>query len=101
MIIGSDAERLREGRAMADGRSLIQVKFRIRQNVLRKLERAAKRDGRSVNDEIGRRLEESFELDGWREERRNLIAAVTDDLLTHPNPVLTRIALNGGHKAGA
>jgi hypothetical protein len=85
---------------MRDRRKLIQVKFRIRQGILEKLGREAKRNGRSVNDEIGRRLEESFELDGWREERRNVIAAVVDDLWSHPNPVATRIALNGNARSG-
>jgi Arc-like DNA binding domain len=45
---------------MAYRKSLIQVKFRLRQDILRKLEREAKRHDRSTNDEIGRRLEESF-----------------------------------------
>jgi hypothetical protein len=45
---------------MPDRKTVVQVKFRLRQDVLRKLEREAQRNDRSVNDEIGRRLEQSF-----------------------------------------
>jgi hypothetical protein len=63
---------------MAHRKSLVQVKFRIRQDVLRKLEREAKRQDRSVNDEIGRRLEQSIEKD----EADGRTAGV-EDLLRH------------------
>ena len=46
---------------MAHRKSLIQVKFRLRQDILRKLEREAKRHDRSTNDEIARRLEENVQ----------------------------------------
>jgi hypothetical protein len=74
---------------MARQETLIQVKFRIKPDVLRKLEREAKRHTRSVNDEIGRRLEESLvygrdkwreDLDKWREERLILLTM----LQSHP-----------------
>ncbi len=67
---------------MAGQETLIQVKFRLKPDVLRKLEREAKRHARSVNDEIGRRLEDSLvygrdkwreDLDKWREERLRLL----------------------------
>jgi hypothetical protein len=61
-------------------KSLVQVKFRLRQDILRKLEREAKRHDRSTNDEIARRLERSFDYDDWREERLILITA----LKSHP-----------------
>jgi hypothetical protein len=48
---------------MAHRKSLIQVKFRLRQDILRSLEREAKRHDRSTNDEIARRLERSLEQD--------------------------------------
>jgi hypothetical protein len=44
---------------MAYRKTFIQVKFRIREGVLRGIERDAKRHDRSVNDEIGRCLEDS------------------------------------------
>jgi hypothetical protein len=89
---------------MAYRKSLIQVKFRIRQDVLRRLEREAKREDRSVNDEIGRRLEESFryeeerqslieERDKMREERQQLVTAIFWDLRTHPDPANTKAAI--------
>jgi hypothetical protein len=67
---------------MAGQETLIQVKFRIKPGVLRKLEREAKRHKQSVNDEIGRRLEDSLvygrdkwreDFDKWREERLKLL----------------------------
>jgi hypothetical protein len=71
-------------------KSLMQVKFRLRQDILRKLEREAKRHDRSTNDEIARRLEESFTYGDWREEREQLLLAIRTDLATHPNPSATR-----------
>jgi hypothetical protein len=52
---------------MADRKSVVQVKFRIRKEILRQLERAAKAGDRSVNDEIGRRLEESIRQEEQQE----------------------------------
>jgi Arc-like DNA binding domain len=42
-------------------KSLVQVRFRLRKEALRKLESAAKRHDRSTNDELAQRLEESFQ----------------------------------------
>jgi hypothetical protein len=78
---------------MVHRKSLIQVKFRIRQDVLHKLEREAKRHDRSTNDEIGRRLEESLSYGDWREEREQLILAMRTDLTSHPNPAATKAAI--------
>jgi hypothetical protein len=44
-------------------KSLVQVRFRLRKEALRKLEQAAKRHDRSANDELTERLEESFRQD--------------------------------------
>jgi len=52
-------------------KSLVQVRFRLRQDLLRRLEGAAKRNDRSTNDEVERRLEDSFAIDTWREETKN------------------------------
>jgi hypothetical protein len=56
---------------MAHRKTLIQVKYRLRQDILRKLTSEAKRHDRSVNDEIARRLEDSFTFgrDRWRQDR--------------------------------
>jgi phage host-nuclease inhibitor protein Gam len=78
---------------MAYRKSLVQVKFRLRQDILRKLEREAKRHDRSTNDEIARRLEESFRYGDWQEERQRLVTAMMDDLGSHPDPASTKAAL--------
>jgi Arc-like DNA binding domain len=78
---------------MVHRKSLIQVKFRIRQDVLRKLEREAKRHDRSTNDEIGRRLEESLSYGDWQEQRERLFLAMMKDLETHDNPAATKAAV--------
>ena len=58
-----------------DRKSIIQVKFRLRRDVLRKLERAVKAGDRSVNDEIGRRLARSFDYEGILGSERTQILA--------------------------
>jgi hypothetical protein len=80
-------------REMAYRKSLIQVKFRLREDILRKLEREAKRHDRSTNDEIARRLEESFRYGDWQEERQRLVTAMMADLGSHPDPAATKAAL--------
>jgi Arc-like DNA binding domain len=66
---------------MARQKPLVQVKFRLRQDILRKLAREAKRHGRSVNNEIGHRLEHSFDTgEDWREDRLLLITALRPQL---------------------
>jgi hypothetical protein len=95
---------------MVDRKSLIQVKFRLRQDILRKLERDAKRGDRSTNDEVGRRLEESYRFEEERqrliaecerltercermaEERQMFISAMINDLGSHPNPKASKAA---------
>jgi hypothetical protein len=96
---------------MADRNSLTQVKFRLRNDVLRKLERDAKRDDRSVNDEIGRRLEASYrdeeeirrltrecerlvkQCDEMAAERQMIVTAMASSMRSHPHPVETLAAL--------
>jgi hypothetical protein len=96
---------------MAYRKSLLQVKFRLRQDVLRNLEREAKRHDRSVNDEIGRRLEESFRYEEERqrlieerekmvEERQLLVTAIMDDLRTHHDPANTKAAIARMEESG-
>jgi hypothetical protein len=69
---------------MAYRKSLVQVKSRLRQDILRKLERAAKRNDRSLNDELARRVADSFDYDDWREERLILITALRHQLEQTP-----------------
>jgi hypothetical protein len=51
-------------------KSLVQVRFRLREDILRRLEREAKRHDRSTNDEIARRLEQSLEIDNREDQTR-------------------------------
>jgi hypothetical protein len=53
-------------------KSLVQVRFRLRQDLLRRVEGAAKHNDRSTNDEVERRLEESFEGERWQKEHAEL-----------------------------
>jgi Arc-like DNA binding domain len=48
---------------MPDRKSIVQVKFRLRKDILRQLERSAKAYDRSVNAEIAHRLERSLQGD--------------------------------------
>jgi hypothetical protein len=61
---------------MAYRKSLIQVKFRFREDLLRRLEREAKRGDRSTNDEIARRLEQSLRDQDAAAERAGLVEAI-------------------------
>ena len=62
---------------MADRKTVVQVKHRLRRDLLHRIERSAKTKDRSVNEEIERRLEESFR----REERAELILEAIDQTL--------------------
>jgi hypothetical protein len=74
------------------GSRLIQARFRLRQDTLDKLEREAKRNVRSTNDEIGSRLQESFNYGDWWKELMALISALITDVASHDNPVATKAA---------
>jgi hypothetical protein len=50
-------------------KSLVDRKLRIRKTLIQRLDRAAKLEDRSTNDEIARRLDDSF---GFEEERRRM-----------------------------
>jgi TraY domain len=103
---------------MAYRKSLIQTKFRLRQDLLRKLEREAKRHDRSTTNEVAQRLEDSFRYEKERgqmaeerqrmaeerqrlagerermaEERQALFMAMLGDLRSHPDPAATKAAL--------
>jgi hypothetical protein len=62
-----------------DRKSIVQVKFRLRKDILRQLERSAKAYDRSVNAEIAHRLEQSFQqpdiIEAVREEISSGFAA--------------------------
>jgi hypothetical protein len=77
---------------MAHRKSLIQVKFQFRKDLLARIEREAKRHHRSTDDEIARLVEEGFECGDWREDRQRLMAAMITDLRSHPNPAATKAA---------
>ena len=55
---------------MADRKTVVQVKHRLRRDLLQRIVRSARATDRSVNEEIEWRLEQSFR----REERAELIA---------------------------
>jgi hypothetical protein len=96
---------------MAYRESLVQTRFRLRKDLLHKLEREAERHDRAVNDEVARRLEASFgyeediqklskecerlirECDQMAAERHMIVTAMARDGRTHPHPVETLAAL--------
>jgi hypothetical protein len=57
---------------MADRKTVVQVKHRLRRDLLQRIMRSAKTRDRSVNEEIEFRLEGSF----WQEEIEKLTGAV-------------------------
>jgi Arc-like DNA binding domain len=63
--------------------SVVQVSFRLRQDTLGKLKRAAKQHDRSMNDEIMRRLEDSLVFDDWREKRGRILEEMRRKLERH------------------
>jgi Arc-like DNA binding domain len=69
---------------MVSRKSIVQVKFRMRQELFKRLTLAAKNSDRSINDEIARRVEASFELDNTRETNERLMVAIEAGLRRHP-----------------
>src|ERR1700730_18459543 len=57
-------------------KSLVQVRFRLREDILRRLEREAKRHDPSTTDEIARRLEQSLEIDNREDQARQAEATL-------------------------
>jgi hypothetical protein len=51
---------------------MVHLKLRFREELRRQVEESAKNRELSLNSEVIRRLEESFENDNWREERERL-----------------------------
>jgi hypothetical protein len=64
-------------------KSLVQISFRLGQDVLRKLEREAKRNDRSTTDEIMHRLEGSLAFDDWRTKRYEILEEMKRKLGRH------------------
>jgi Arc-like DNA binding domain len=52
--------------------AMVHLKLRFREELRRQVEESAKSRELSLNGEIIRRLEDSFENDNWREERERL-----------------------------
>jgi hypothetical protein len=78
---------------MADRKSVVQVKFRLRKDVLKQLEKAAKAEDRSINDEIQRRIEQSFR----QEDQTELIKALSQATATAAvDQALARFQSHGG-----
>jgi len=70
----------------------IQARFRLRQEVIRKVEREAARHNHSTNDAIGKRLQESFSYGDWWEQLMVLMSALIEDVASHPKPAATTAA---------
>jgi hypothetical protein len=81
-------------------KSLVQVRFRLRQDILRNLEREAKRHDRSTNDEIARRLEQSLEEDQAARNRAGVEEALLGHVASIPKEqigaLLVGLAAGGG-----
>ena len=69
---------------MVERKTMVSVKFRLRQNLLRSLQREAKKHDRSFNEEVERRLESSFGLEVSRAERSILLSLLKAVLLAAP-----------------
>jgi hypothetical protein len=87
-------------------KSLVQVRFRLRQDILRNLEREAKRHDRSTNDEIARRLERSLEEDQAARNTARVEEAVLEQMASFPekqigSALLALAALGGPVGRGA
>jgi hypothetical protein len=85
---------------MAYRKSLVQKRFRLRKELLGRLEREAKRNDRSLNDEVEHILEGNFiKNDAWQdmlqgfEERNRQMMAMMDDLRSRLDPKAIRAAL--------
>jgi hypothetical protein len=69
------------------GGQSVQVRFRLRQEIMNRLESEAKEHSRSVHDEIGIRLHFGYP-DSW-EQLGPLLSALIDDAKSHDNPTAT------------
>jgi hypothetical protein len=71
------------------GSRSVQVQFRLREEILTELEHQAKYHGHSTHDEIGIRLEWSFDAQDPWEELLPLISALIDDVASLDKPEKT------------
>jgi hypothetical protein len=76
-----------------DRKSIVQLKFRLRKDILRQLERSAKAYDRSVNAEIAHRLEQSFE-------HQDIITAIKETIASHGSAVVVDPDINPGKPEG-
>jgi len=60
-----------------------QVRYRFDRDLIRKIEAAAKRSGRPINEEVERRLNDSFVFENWREDQERWRLAL-DTMLNKP-----------------
>ena len=88
---------------MAPDRStVVQHKIRLRQTLLNELRRVADKSDTSVNEEIERRLEASFEHEKWQkdrvaqqQERAHFLLMMKMMLLSHIPPAIREEILKG------
>jgi len=73
----------------AKAHRLAQARYRLRQDILNKIEHEAKRRNRSTHDEIGIRLDASFSRGDWWDQLMPLISALINDAKSHSNPAAT------------
>ena len=70
-------------------KSLAQVKFRLRKELLNKIKRAAERNDRPMTEEMAAIFEDAFDdknrRQDWQQERENWIVAIWSALESHPN----------------
>src|SRR5262249_34481947 len=84
MLVGAPNSRVM---AMGDRKTVVQVKFRLREGLIDKLTKAAKAKDHSLNEEVERRLEQSFE----KEEVAALVQQVASAAATS---ALQKVGLN-------
>jgi hypothetical protein len=65
-------------------KSLVQIKIRVRKDLLTKIRRAAQKNDRPVTEEVAALLEGAFDHQDWQQERENWIVAIRAALEAHP-----------------
>jgi hypothetical protein len=79
--------------AMIYRKSLAQVKFRLRKELLNKIKRAAERNDRPMTEEIAALLEDAFDHRDWQAERLTLLTALEIALENNPQALAIRARL--------
>jgi LPS O-antigen subunit length determinant protein (WzzB/FepE family) len=74
-------------------KSLAQVKFRLRKELLNKIKRAAERNDRPMTEEIAALLEDAFDQRDWQAERLTLLTALELALENNPQASAIRAQL--------